>query len=72
MVHLMKEANDYLIILFVGLILPAFTGNYPETDVRQIFDYFILEGVEAIENVLMKMMMMKKDKLLTLGDADLH
>ena len=68
----MKEANDYLIILVVGLILPAFTGNYPETDVRHIFDYFIFEGTEAVENVLIKMMLLKKDKILTLGDADLH
>jgi len=68
----MIEANDYLIILFVGLILPAFTGNYPETDVRQFFDLFMFEGSEAIENVLVKMLMLKKEKLLTLYEADLH
>ena len=68
----MEQSNECLIILFIGLILPIFAANYPETDIRQVFDLFLLEGESAIISVIVRMLLYKKDKLLTLEDADLH
>ena len=54
--HMMEQSNNYMILIFIGLVLPAFCGNYPESNIHQIFDLFLLDGEEAIISVIFRML----------------
>ena len=32
--HMMEQANNYLVIIFIGLFNPIFCGNYPECNIH--------------------------------------
>ncbi len=66
------QTSNFPIIIFISLILPIFTGNYPEVDISQIFDLFLLRGQQSVIEFLVRILIIKKDKILELKDADLH
>jgi hypothetical protein len=61
-----------MIIIFIGLVIPIFCGNYPESNIHQIFDLFLLDGEDAIITVIFRMLQMKEQKIMELMDADMH
>ena len=41
--HIMRESSDHLVIIFIQVILPIFTQDFPKIPCEQIFDLFLLE-----------------------------
>lgn len=54
--HLMEQSQDYLVIIFIGIIIPVFTGNWPESkEITNIFSLFLFEGTDVLIDVIMRM-----------------